>query len=65
MKRKSRKTFDIVMSTKSIFLKLRFEGGGVQPGTSSPSPFGAPMIISAAYKGIGSLEGTQTETAWK
>ena len=54
------------MSTKSIFLQFRFDGGGVQAGTSPPpSPFGVPMVISTAYEGVGRLEDRQTETTWK
>jgi hypothetical protein len=38
--RRSRKTFDKFVSTKSVFFKFRFGGRGLQPG--SP-PLGAPM----------------------
>jgi hypothetical protein len=46
LKRKPRKTFDIIMSAKSLFYKFRFVGGGgLQPG-SRPPPSGAPVLTN-------------------
>jgi hypothetical protein len=47
-KGKSRKTFDNIESTKSLFnFKFRFDGGGggMQTGSPSPHPLGAALRL--------------------
>jgi hypothetical protein len=35
--------FDIIVSTKSVYFKFRFGGGGGAAGLQPPLPLGAPM----------------------
>jgi hypothetical protein len=56
LKGKSRKTFDIIVPTKSVIFNFQiwgFGGGGLQPG--SPPPLGAPLGLCKGRTFLGHL----------
>jgi hypothetical protein len=51
LKGKSRKTFDTIISTKSVFIKFKFWGswGGCSPAAPPPPPPGVPLYADHHY----------------
>jgi len=48
MKRESRKTFDIIVSKKYVFLNFRFGGGVAAPQPPPPLPLGKAVVSGTA-----------------